>query len=75
MMITSLPASATKKVQWPLATYSNRYTALGAFVKAAEAQTWTEAEVQFVIDEVVAAADDAEALEILQDYTQTSSNR
>lgn len=64
-----------KKVQWPLANYTNQYTALGAFVKAAESQTWTEAEVQFVIDEVVEAADDVEALAILQDYTQTGPNR
>ncbi|WP_303309781.1 hypothetical protein [Hymenobacter sp. BT730] len=64
-----------KRVQWPIANYTSRYTALGAFVKAAEAQTWTEAEVQFVIDEVVAAMDDAEALAILLDYTQHTPNR
>lgn len=60
-----------KKVTWtlPPATTS-RFLALAAFIKAAETQHWSEAEVQFVIDEVVEAADEAEVREILQDYTQ-----
>ncbi|QIX61678.1 hypothetical protein FY528_10760 [Hymenobacter lutimineralis] len=58
-----------KKVQWVPAPSAGRFALLGAFVKAAEAQKWTEAEVQFVINEVVEATSDAEAREILQDYT------
>ncbi|MBC6613333.1 hypothetical protein H8B15_20600 [Hymenobacter sp. BT507] len=59
-----------KKVKWSFPTTSNRFTTLGAFVKAAEAQSWSEAEIQFVIDEVVEAKDDAEAFEILRDYSE-----
>lgn len=59
-----------KKVQWVASPSAGRFALLGAFVKAAEAQKWTEAEVQFVINEVVEAASDGEAREILQDYTQ-----
>lgn len=59
-----------KKVQWtaPPAPAS-RFVALDAFVKAAEIQGWTDAEIQFVLDEVVAATDDAEGFAVLADYT------
>ncbi|UOR04691.1 hypothetical protein MUN82_17290 [Hymenobacter aerilatus] len=60
-----------KKVKWSFPTaVSNRFTTLGTFVKAAEAQHWSEAEIQFVIDEVVEAKDEAEALDILRDYSE-----
>ncbi|MCR5888242.1 hypothetical protein LRS06_10785 [Hymenobacter sp. J193] len=61
-----------KKVQWSPSPTASRFVALGAFVKAAEAQQWTEAEIQFVMNEVVEAANDAEAHEILRDYTLVS---
>jgi hypothetical protein len=60
-----------KKVAWLLPLKPGRFLALEAFIKAAEAQSWAEAEVQFVINEVVEAKDDTEALEILQEYTST----
>ena len=59
-----------KKVAWLLPLQSGRFLVLEAFIKAAEAQHWTETEVQFVINEVVEARDDAEALAILHEYTQ-----
>ena len=59
-----------KKVSWVPPLKAGRFLALEAFIKAAEAQQWTEAEVQFVINEVVEARDEAEAQEILQEYTQ-----
>ncbi|TGE26740.1 hypothetical protein [Hymenobacter metallicola] len=58
-----------KKVTWLFPAEADRFTALSAFVKAAEAQGWTEAEIQFVINEIVEARDDAEVREIFQDYT------
>ena len=59
-----------KKVQWTLPAEADRFTQLAAFIKAAEAQSWTEAEIQFVMDEVVEARDQAEVALIFQDYTQ-----
>ncbi|KAA9332985.1 hypothetical protein F0P96_08345 [Hymenobacter busanensis] len=59
-----------KKVTWAMpAPVIDRFKALGQFVKAAESQGWNEAEIQFVIDEVVEAKDEAEVRLILADYT------
>ena len=60
-----------KKVTWTLPpTETDRFIAMGQFVKAAEQQGWSEAEVQFVIDEIVEARDEAEVRLILADYTK-----
>lgn len=59
-----------KKVQWTMPAETDRFVQLGAFVKAAETQSWTEAEIQFVMDEIVEARDEAEVALIFQDYTK-----
>jgi len=59
-----------KKVQWTPPAAADRFAALSEFVKTAEAEGWTEAEVQFVIDEVVEARDEAEVQAIWRDYTK-----
>ena len=57
-----------KKITWT-APAGGRFVALSSFVKAAEDEGWSDAEIQFVMDEVVEAADDAAGLAILADYT------
>ena len=47
---------------------TNRFQALESFVQAAEDEEWSDAEIQFVIDEVVEAETDAAGLAILADY-------
>lgn len=58
-----------KKVRWTSPPSATRYAALDVWVRAAEAQGWTEAEIQYVLDEVVEAADDSVGLSVLAWYT------
>jgi hypothetical protein len=58
-----------KQLTWTPPAGNNRFLALDSFVRAAEGEDWTEAEIQFIIDEVVEARDDAEGLDILVSYT------
>ncbi len=59
-----------KKVTWTLPAGLNRYAALAGWVATAEAEAWSEAEIQFVIDEVVEAEDDAAGLAALAWYSR-----
>ena len=56
-----------KKISWTPPA-GGRFVALDSFVKAAEAEGWSDAEIQFVLDEVVEAADDAAGLAVLASY-------
>lgn len=58
-----------KKVRWTLPAGLGRFAALDLFVPAAEDEGWSEDEVQYVINEVVDATDDAAGLEVLAWYT------
>ena len=59
----------SKKVTWTLPPGTNRYAALDLWVQAAEDEKWSEAEIQYVLDEVVEAEDNAAGLEVLTWYT------
>jgi hypothetical protein len=59
-----------KQLTWTPPAGANRFEALDSFVHTAEAEDWTEAEIQFVIDELVEARDDAAGIAVLVSYTQ-----
>jgi len=59
-----------KQLVWAAPAGGSRYPALASFVRAAEVQGWTDAEIQFVIDEVVEAATDADGLAVLASYAR-----
>ncbi|MGI4887278.1 MAG: TilS substrate-binding domain-containing protein [Janthinobacterium lividum] len=58
-----------KKVVWTCPPGLGRFAALDHWVRAAEAQDWSEAEVQQVLDEVVEADDDKAGHEVLAYYS------
>lgn len=53
---------------WAVPVAGSRFVALAGFVRAAEQQGWADAEIQFVIDEVVAAPSDDAGRAVLADY-------
>lgn len=55
-------------VGWQVPVAGSRFVALAGFVRAAETQGWSDAEIQFVIDEVVSAPSDDAGRTILADY-------
>ena len=60
-----------KHLTWsPPTEAGNRFAALASFVRAAEDEDWTDAEIQFIIDEVVEAESDAAGLAVLADYSR-----
>lgn len=60
-----------KHLTWsPPAGGGSRFAALDSFVRAAEDADWTDAEIQFVMDEVVEAENDVAGLAVLTDYSR-----
>ena len=64
------PMNIRKKLAWNCPPGLSRFAALANWVKAAEADDWSEAEIQTVLDEVVEADTDAAALEALAWYSR-----
>ena len=62
-----------KKVRWTTPLGLGRFAALDSWVKAAEAEGWTEAEIQQVLDEVVEAESDSAGLAALAWYSLTEN--
>ena len=60
-----------KRLAHWLVPAANRFKALDSFAQAAEAEGWSDAEIQFVIDEVVEAETDAAGLAVLAGYCRS----
>ena len=67
---TIAPMNISKKLVWKCPPGLSRFAALANWVKAAEADDWSEAEIQTVLDEVVEATTDAAAFEALAWYSR-----
>ena len=59
-----------KKVTWAVPANTSRYAALDSWVAAAEVEDWSEAEIQYVITEVVEAEDEAAGQAVLAWYSR-----
>ena len=59
-----------KKVTWAAPANTSRYAALDSWVAAAEDEDWSEAEIQYVITEVVEAEDEAAGQAVLAWYSR-----
>lgn len=59
-----------KYLVWSPPAGANRFAALDSFVRAAESEDWSESEIQYVIDEVVEARDDAAGVAVLVSFTE-----
>ncbi|MGI4834277.1 MAG: hypothetical protein ACRYFK_12545 [Janthinobacterium lividum] len=53
---------------WTVPVDGSRFVALAGFVRTAEQQGWADPEIQFIIDEVVAAPSDDAGRAILVEY-------
>lgn len=60
---------------WEVPVAGSRFVALAGFVRAAELQGWSDTEIQFVIDEVVAAPSDDAGRMVLADYAAGFTRR
>lgn len=60
-----------KKIRWTAPAEADRFVQLSSFIQAAEDEGWSEDEVQFVINEIVEAPNEAEVALIFQDYSHS----